>query len=295
MGVISGEKMVLVEMTGGLGNQMFQYALYRKLLELNKDVYLDTSFFRSGQKLREFELERFALELRVMPDREIDRLRGYSYQSSFFKKLRFKLCSAKLSVYQDKIEYFQPAIFEMDDVYLQGYWQNEKYFADIRDTIKQELFFEPEMSIQKKKCLERMQNENSVSVHIRRGDYLDPQNQKVYGNICTADYYKDAVTYIREQISNPVFIVFSDDMDYAKTLINGDDVCYIDKDEKEDVYTDMYLMTQCRHHIIANSTFSWWGAWLTENEETITVCPERWFANHDQADVACDRWIRIKP
>lgn len=287
--------MILIEMSGGLGNQMFQYALYRRMLSLGKEVYLDTSYYRSGERLREFELAQLSLPMQIMSDAEVNRCRGYGYQTSFAEKVALRLRGTRLTAYQDQLEYYQPQIFEMEDVYLQGYWQSEQYFREIADEIRLAYDIHPTPGPVKQECLDYIQNADrvTVSLHVRLGDYVEPQNARVYGGICTEAYYRNAVAHIREHVENPLFVVFSDNMEQAMQMIRGEDVYYVRSEENGSSLTDMYLMSQCRHHIIANSTYSWWGAWLTETVDTIVVAPERWFANHEHSDVICDRWVHM--
>ena len=191
----------------------------------------------------------------------------------------------------------------MDWFRLDGYWQNEDYFKDIREDILECFTFNPEGIDQKnKETAEKMMTSNSVSLHVRRGDYLTSAYQHVYSNICSVQYYKRATEYICQNIDNLFFFIFSDDIEWCKENIRelfGDGfdesrIAFIDYNHGDQSYLDMYLMSKCRHHIIANSTFSWWGAWLGTNEDKIVVAPDRWFANHDVTDIICDDWVRIE-
>lgn len=286
--------MILIEMSGGLGNQMFQYALYRRLLSLGKEVYLDTSYYRSGQMLRAFELEQLGLPMQVLPDEEVGRLRGYSYHPSLWDKVSYRLRGARLAIYDDLLDRYQPQILQMDNVYLRGYWQSERYFREIADEIRGVYVLHPALGAAKRECLELISgtDRTPVSLHIRLGDYLDPQNTHVYAGICTEAYYRNAISYIRAHIENPLLVVFSDDIEQAARLIRDEDVYYVRSEEGTSL-SDMYLMSKCRHHILANSTYSWWGAWLTEQADTMVLAPERWFAHIENPDVVCDRWVRI--
>lgn len=285
--------MVLIEMTGGLGNQMFQYALYRRMQSLGKDVRLDTSYYRSGQVLREFELEQLGLPMEILPDAEVGRLRGFGYHPSLAERLAYKVQGARIKIYEDTLDRYQPEILDMEDVYLRGYWQSEQYFLEIASEIREVYDLHPTLGAAKRECLDLIQSTNRtpVSLHVRLGDYLDPQNTHVYAGICTETYYRNAVEYMRERVENPLFIVFSDNMEQASRMIQGADVYYVRPEEGGSSFSDLYLMTQCRHHILANSTYSWWGAWLTEREDTIVTAPERWFAHIMNPDVICDRWV----
>ena len=249
--------MIVIEASGGLGNQMFQYALYKKLESLNKDVAFDTSFFRSKQGLRELEIGVFGVQYRSISDKEVAYIRGYGYQDSIIDKIKYKLKPSKYRIYRDSIESFQPEVLEMEDAYLCGYWQSEKYFKDIREVILKEFTFPIQAVKSNVKLTDQMKLENSVSIHVRRSDYLTEQNLKVYGNICTEKYYSNAINYIEGIIDNPHYYVFTDDLQWAKEYFKGDNYTIVSENRGKDSFVDMYLMSQCKHNIIANSSFSW--------------------------------------
>ena len=286
--------MIIIEASGGLGNQMFQYALYKKLESMGKDVVMDTSFFRSKQNLRELEIGVFGVQYRSITDKEAAYIRGYGYQDTIIDKIKYKLKPSKMKMYRDTIERFQPEIFKMDDIYLCGYWQSEKYFKDVRNTILKEFSFPLETRERFEDLCKQMQEENSISIHIRRSDYLTEQNAKVYGNICTEIYYENAIAYMDRQIKNPHYYVFTDDLEWTRGYFKGDQYTIVDENRGKDSYADIYLMSQCKHNIIANSSFSWWGAWLNENPDKKVLAPKKWFHNHEKDEIVCEDWIRIE-
>lgn len=285
--------MIVIELSGGLGNQMFQYALYKKFESLNKDVVMETSFFRSGQELREYELGIFPVKYREITDKEAADIRGFGYQDSVLDKVYRKLKPKKYKTYIDKIGPFQPEIFDMDNVYLSGYWQNENYFKDIRENICKDFSFSEKLMEQNKDICERLERENSVSVHIRRGDYLTTENTRIHGNICTDEYYTNAMNYIKQRIENPRFYIFTDDLAWAREKYSGENITIVDGNRDTSSYVDMFLMSKCKHNIVANSTFSWWGAWLNSNSDKLVLAPPRWLNNFEEAQVACADWILI--
>ncbi len=286
--------MIVIEASGGLGNQMFQYALYKKMEILHKDVALDTSFFRSNQDLRKLELGIFGVQYKQVTDREAAYIRGYGYQDTFFDKIKYKLRPSQYAIYYDMIERYQPEIFEMDRVYLSGYWQNEKYFKDIRDILLKEFSFPEEIKRRTAQISAELLAENSVSIHIRRSDYLSEQNRNVYGNICTEQYYKNAVDYVEECIEKPKYYIFSDDLEWARNQFKGNNFVVVDKNRGKNSYIDMYLMSQCKCNIIANSSFSWWAAWLNQNIEKKVLAPKKWFQNHDKEDIVSEDWVQVE-
>ena len=285
--------MVILELSGGLGNQMFQFALYKKLQSIGRNVVFDLSHY-DCEGTRQLELQLFdgIKHGNILTISNMD----------YIRRVKRYLINKLNRVYQDKIGIFQPEIYDMDWVRLVGYWQNEKYFADIREDILKSFSFDRNtVGDYNNRLAQEMENRTSVSLHVRRGDYLDPRYSHAYNNICTVDYYKKAVKYINDNVGNPYFYIFSDDLEWVKDNIsllmgsnNVDDrVTFVDGNRGENSYLDMFLMSQCRHHIIANSTFSWWGAWLGTNEDKIVVSPSRWLANHDTTDTICDGWIRV--
>lgn len=294
--------MIVIEMTGGLGNQMFQFCLYERLRRIGKDVYLDASAYDDKAYARKLEIFRFSGiksdYLRFYND-SLRNMKG-TKEAAFLLKRR--ILKSFGTIYHDKIAVYQPEIFDKDWVRLIGYWQNECFFKDIRvDIIRMFSFAIDGKHNQVYALANDMARENSVSLHVRRGDYLDPRYQHVYCNICSLHYYGESIRYICDRITNPVFYVFSDDMEWVKENIsvlfkcNGEScrVVYVDCNKGDDSYLDMYLMSQCKHHIIANSTFSWWGAWLGTYKGKVVVSPARWFANHEVTDTICDDWIRV--
>ena len=178
-------------------------------------------------------------------------------------------------------------------MYLAGYWQSEKYFSFIEEKIKAEFTFKIEIDDINKKYLEEMNKVESISLHVRRGDYLSSPSL----NVCTEKYYENAITYFRERIENPIFFVFSNDIEWCRQNINGKDIKYINVNKGERSYNDMRLMSACKHNIIANSSFSWWGAWLNSNAQKIIVAPNKWINNSknvSESDIIPEKWKKIE-
>ena len=284
--------MVIVGMSGGLGNQMFQFALYEKLRHLGRDAYLDRSAFETGWSPCEFALDPFGISYRAAGKKDVYRLSERSFRPA--DKIRRRLFGAKKSYYTEDIpKGYQPEILSMENVYLEGYWQCEKYFLDIRDEILRDFSFPGAVSTAAKEWEKRIDGELAISVHVRRGDYLTPGNTRVYGGICTPAYYRKAMKWCRQKFDAPVFYIFTNDGPWCESNFFGPDIRVISQREERRDYEDMYLMTRCAHHIVANSSFSWWGAWLGQNPEKCVLAPERWFAHLPVSDAICDTWIRI--
>lgn len=285
--------MIVVELSGGLGNQMFQFALYKRLELMGKDVALDTSFFRSGQTLRKLELDVFGLSYRTISDRKAAQIRGYGYHDTILGKIRNKLLSSNISVYQDTIDEYQPQILEMDNVYLSGYWQNEKYFGTIREELCTCFQFPDDKILERKELSRQIQNSNSVGIHIRRSDYLLQKNKEIYGGICTRKYYREAIEYMQSHTEDPVFYLFSDDPAWVRENLYQDGMVLVENSVNQPSFIDMCMMSRCKHNIIANSSYSWWSAWLNQNEDKIVIAPHKWFNNHRTMDMICEDWICI--
>lgn len=284
--------MIIIGVSGGLGNQMFQYALYEKFKYLGKEAKLDLSFYGTNQKLRKFELDLFSLDYMAAGKSESKKLGECSY--GCWDKARRKLFGNRKSFYQEDLDKgYQPEILELENAYLSGYWQCEKYFSDIGDKIRDDFVFPADLSKEGTALEEEIKNTESVAVHIRRGDYLEEGNYKVYGNICTLEYYKKALSYIKRRCSHPRFFMFSNDIGWVRENLYERGMVLAGSSGNRPDYEDMYLMSICRHNIIANSSFSWWGAWLNRNANKMVISPGRWFNNHEAADAICGSWVTI--
>ncbi|MCM1125452.1 MAG: alpha-1,2-fucosyltransferase [Lachnospiraceae bacterium] len=268
--------MIIVQAAGGLGNQLQQYALYRKFVRLGKEARLDISWFlfkeRRGKVLaeRELELDYFdRLIYETCTEEEKVNLIG---KDGFSGKLKRKLMPGSIHWFHES-KIYHPEIFEFEDMYLSGYFACEKYYADILYDLREKIQFPPSKNPLNREIAEEMQGCNSVSVHIRRGDYLDPENTAMFGNICTPAYYRKALEIMKEKIPDARFYLFSDDISYVKREFSGDEYMVVDINHGKDSFYDMWLMSRCKHNICANSTFSFWGARLNANEDKVMIRP----------------------
>jgi Glycosyl transferase family 11 len=290
---------VLVEIAGGLGNQMFQYAFYLKLKSCGYNAKL---YYDQRQQLHNgFELENiFNLNIKFVNESEINFLLDKS--QTLFSKVKRKLLGNNPSFYweHDKGYEYKPEILNpLKSIYLQGCWLSEKYFFDISKQIKEAFTF-VDIQLNAENCLvyeSIIDNAASVSVHIRRGDYL---KSKVNLNIAYDVYLKECFDYIKQKILNPYFFIFSDDTDFVRELLaklnfDPNKYCIVDNNKGSQSYIDMYFMTLCKHNIITNSTFSWWGAWLNENDAKIVISPKHWFTTTElnKNSIIPDSWIKI--
>lgn len=272
--------MIIVRVMGGLGNQMQQYALYRKLEMLGRDAGLDFSWFdrESQEKMqapREPELNRFSgLSMKTVSSGEVRTLLGRRYEEreGLLEKVRRKVNPAFSPVFEET-DMYHPAIFEWRNKYLVGYWACEAYYADILESLREELRFPESAEPRNRETALEMEACESVSIHVRRGDYLDPENAAMFGNICTEAYYESAVRYVKERYPKAVFYVFSDDSEYVREKYRDAAFRIVDWNKKDNSYYDMELMSHCRHNICANSTFSFWGARLNGHAGKIMIRP----------------------
>ena len=277
--------MMIIRAMGGLGNQLQQYALYKKLESIGRDVRMDISWFKNADtqarmlKPRELELEYFgSVSYCVAEPEEIRSILGrlWDEKESFVSKVRRKLLPASAPCFMESDMYHEE-IFGLDNKYLVGYWACEKYYADILERLRSEICFpscaNAELDDKNKTMMNKMEQTQSVSVHIRRGDYLEGANCALYGNICTEEYYDAAIAHMKEKFPSAKFFFFSDDIPYVRERYRSDDYEMIDWNHGKDSFYDMMLMSRCKHNICANSTFSFWGARLNPCKNKIMIRP----------------------
>lgn len=281
--------MIVTHIIGGLGNQLFQYALGRQLSIKHKTkLYFDASDFTT-YKLHNYTLSHFNVNGVLASRIKVIGLKlNNFFQSSkpYYKR----------SVVQEQGFYFDPNINNAsDNVYLRGYWQNEKYFKEIEKTLKREITLKDHQDQRYYDILARIVNSNSVSLHIRRADYLSDKSKKVF-TACTPDYYHLATKIVANRVDAPKLFIFSDDIEWAKNNITpplpvefvSDSIKCADRN-----YQELTLMSACKHNITANSTFGWWGAWLNNNPGKTVITPKRWFVESSREEITPSSWIKI--
>ncbi len=292
--------MIIVKIIGGLGNQMFQYAFGRTLAEkYDTDLKLDVSEFET-YRLHKYSLGVFNIVEKFATPEEVKRIAFEEY-APIVKYIRSKLGKSvwkkSKSYKEEKRFYFDPTVFDFgDDIYLEGYWQCEKYFKDIEDVIRKELTLNRSLDRKNREVSELMRDSNSVSLHIRRGDYVSNPDTKAALGICSLEYYKLCIEHISRDVENPHFFLFSDDIAWTKKNIEIDyPATVVDGNSADSNYADLFLMSNCKHNIIANSSFSWWGAWLNDNPDKIVIAPKTWFVNSPLTprDIIPENWLRL--
>ncbi|MEG9320819.1 alpha-1,2-fucosyltransferase [Fusobacterium varium] len=282
--------MKIVKIKGGLGNQMFQYSLYKKLKNIENKTYGDLSYFNKNNY---YELERI-FNIEINPNYNLVLKKIFENDNLFFKLFRkfLKSILVKNVIQQNDVE-FKENIFNYN--YFVGYWQSEKFFQDIKEEIYLEFKFPPITEDKNLYIKNEIEKVESISIHVRRGDYI---GNKVLDGLAPLEYYERALRYIKVKIKNPVFFIFSDDIEWCKENLKINfPTYYINWNKGEESFRDMQLMSLCKHNIIPNSSFSWWGAWLNNNPNKIVIAPEIWFrkeTGYKYKDIVPETWIKIR-
>lgn len=293
--------MVVSHIIGGLGNQMFQYAAGRSLaLARALPLRLDVSGFVGYGLHQGFELQRvFCCNAQVATPEDVRKILGWRATPV----VRRILARPGLAALRGKAFVVEPHFHYWADIcnvptpcYLMGYWQSERYYVDVEQTIRSDFTFQQPMNGRNQQLAEEISGVNAVSLHVRRGDYANNLRTNATHGLCPPNYYEAAIRYIAERIEAPHFFVFSDDMEWVRCNLPIQFPCtYVDHNRGTESFNDMRLMSLCRHHIIANSTFSWWGAWLNRRTDKIVIAPRRWFniASFDTRDLYPEGWVLL--
>ena len=311
--------MIVVKLMGGMGNQLFQYALGRSLSARNRAPFkMDISGYEHQPPEctpRQYDLDHFNVQESFASQQEVEKLtgQGQSPAAGRVQRLLLRLIGGRKKTYVTEPSFaFNPEILEAgSNVYLVGYWQTEKYFQDIVADIRREFTLKPEFSVDDKDIARRIKAANgrssggggdgaavaptAVSLHIRRGDYVSDAATNKFHGCCTLDYYAAAMKIVAGQVAAPHFFVFSDDIEWVRSNLKfHHPVTYVSDGQLKD-YEELTLMSYCQHHILANSSFSWWGAWLNPNPGKIVVAPKKWFneGSMDTRDLIPEGWMRI--
>ncbi len=294
--------MIIVKLKGGLGNQMFQYAAARRLAAHNNTkLFIDKQWFEENKynvtAPRVYELDCFGFpqKFKIPSQYALISDRSKSLKTKVYNFTKGKL-KPRIQRYLENEVTFLPEVLKLpDNTLLEGFWLSEKYFKDIRQTILKEFEFKYPPAGQNRKLLaEIRKNDEAVSIHVRRGDYVSDKSTNDKHGIVGLDYYKSAVKQLRSTLKKPHFFVFSDEPEWCKQNLKlGSDTTFVAHNSAGS--EDLRLMKNCRHHIIANSTFSWWGAWLNPNDVKIVIAPKYWFTDStmDFKDVVPKEWQKL--
>ncbi|MBP6754585.1 MAG: alpha-1,2-fucosyltransferase [Bacteroidia bacterium] len=295
--------MIIVQLTGGLGNQLFQYAFGKALInDSNQELLLDISSF-SWDSLRDYALSPFSITSTIAEDKQLDFIKNqkeFRMKDRLFSYLNKKPLPYYLSSNIKEPDFnFDPNFhkYRKENVSFEGYWQSEKYFKSVRKQLLREISLdEVKFSTTMLSYLSKINEQNSVSIHIRRGDFLSNLETNAFHGVCDIEYYHKSIIYLKEKLNNLSFYIFSDDLNFVKEQFSQLDNCtFIEGLSHES--EDLILMSRCKHHIIANSSFSWWGAWLNQYDEKTVIAPKIWFHNsliqEKTMDLVPENWIRI--
>lgn len=302
--------MKIVNIIGGLGNQMFQYAFAVSLKAKypKEQVLIDTQHYRNpfikvyrGNNFYHngYEIDKVFPNATIKPasPRDLMKVSYYVPNQILARVVRRLFPKRKTEFVADKdpYVYLPQALAISGDCYFDGYWMSSLYFDSYRERVIKEFEFKPFVTKENKMLEKLLKLDNSVAVHVRRGDYV---GAATLGGICTLEYYRNAIKEARKRIARPSFFVFSDDpnwcLEHLKNAFGDSKVYFISNNIGTESYRDMQLMSYARCAILANSSFSWWGAYLNQREDHITLCPEKWHNNMEHKDHYVDGWIKIK-
>ena len=292
--------MNILLLSGGLGNQMFQYVYAFRLKQNNNKTLLSSYLLNRDKQHTGLDLnyvfnikyeDYYLINILVKIIRKLVIFRNkkvYCHFCSLILKF-FSLMGIKL-IEEDEIG---KNMSKRSLNVIWGYMQNYKYSEEIQDNILDIFKFDKSRLSEKSlSLLSEIKKRNSVSIHIRRGDYLKEENKKLFSNICTLNYYKNALEVIKNKVDNPFYFIFSDDMTWVKENFQIKNAFFIDWNKELDAWQDMYLMSCCKHNIIANSTFSWWGAWLNQNPQKVIISPSHFVNGLDPDKILPNEWIK---
>lgn len=286
--------MVKVKIIGGLGNQMFQYAAAKSLAVKNEtEVSANISAF-SSYEVHPLRLDKLSCNCKF--DTKINakyRLLGMPYLGRVFSKI-----SPMFNLYVENGLAYHEAFFDLGrDVVLSGYFQSEKYFLNIRQLLIQEFSLSEPLQAHEVFFENQILESNSIAIHIRRGDYISNLSANSVHGTCENDYFIKALSYMKKEnllSSVTTLFIFSDDIEWCQDNLAFDYKTVFVKGSSDRPEVDIHLMSKCKHQIISNSTFSWWGAWLNTNPEKCVIAPLKWFKTlHDSTDIVPEQWKQL--
>ena len=281
--------MIIIKAQGGIGNQMFQYALYRKFQRMGYEVSIDDSYYSIKSMHEGFVLNTVFKNLDININRKLPVFykifMRYGFIKKFYKKINRKIVN-DFDLEKNMLEIFS----NPDNKYFDGYWHNLIYYNDIFEIIKSDFQFDYSDPIIPNEILLNIKHTQSVGIHIRRGDYI---NNALYKDICTIDYYLKAIKYVSSIHTNSRFYFFSDDIEWCEHNFKNINNSTFIKSKKNKSYVDMILMSNCKSMIISNSTFSWWGAFLNLNNDAIIISPVKFNNKELKSKLVLENWITI--
>ncbi len=292
--------MIVVKLQGGLGNQMFQYACARRLANNNNtELCVDISAYQNMPDTdtpRHYELDCFALNCKIIDPKTINVVGSSAPNRFLIKSVINNLSKNKLHEYSNPSQTFDKKVLQLkDNYYLVGWFQNEKYFKDIREIIIRDFSYITDPCTESSKIIDKVKAQESVSLHVRRGDYVTNKFANKFHGVTNLEYYKLAIEKISESVPKPSFYVFSDDIEWCKKELKiSHPTVFVTHNSTG--AEDLRIMKECKHNIIANSSFSWWGAWLNKNNQKVVIAPRVWFADsehQEQTDIIPTSWLKL--
>lgn len=290
--------MVISQLAGGLGNQLFQYAYgFSRAKSLGVQFKIDISFFEDYE-WHEYSLPPFKISADIASKAEIEKIKSIDY--TLVHKFQRKVFGKKNHVVKEENLKFNSNYLDLNKIsYLTGYWQSAKYFEENWTSLSSEFDFLYPPSEENLKLINILDKDYfSISLHVRRGNYANIESvNKTHGTL-SLEYYEKAISYFRDLYENPTFYIFSDDIEWARLNLNIPcNTIYVDINDDKSDYEDLRIMSLCKHNILANSTFSWWGAYLNKNQNKVVIAPKSWFndleLNKQTLDLIPPSWIRI--
>lgn len=292
--------MIIVKLMGGLGNQMFQYAAGRCLAHLHKtELKLDLSFLNKDPQnkytKREYKLDVFNIKAGIATEQDLKPflpLEKGKITGTLMRKL--PILYTKVVANESGYKFMKEFYSFPKNVYLNGFWQSENYFEPVKDLLREEFSIKETLSKENSDLCNKIVTYNSVSLHVRRGDYVTNKESNSYHGTCSLEYYQKAIDHLKKMSSDLNIFIFSDDVAWCKENLRTDLPIHF-MEQNNPGHTDMHLMALCKHNIIANSSFSWWGAWLNANPNKTVIAPKQWFADPHLAtpDIYPLNWIRL--
>lgn len=291
---------IFVKLMGGLGNQLFQYATGRALaLHHGAKLKLDLSFF-DAYKLRRYELDVYPLAAKIASRQELMQLNESPRPGprGWLQRLRFSRQRCPVLFRLEFNPYFDAELFDLPlPLHIEGYWQSEKYFSKYRRKIIQELTPNPEIESENKELFLIAQKFDSISLHVRRGDFLSNEVANKFHGLVPMEYYHRAISHLKMRLSNPHVLIFSDDMGWVRENLKLDiPMTFVTTNGVDRAFRDIHLQSKCHHHITANSSFSWWGSWLNPRSDKIVIAPRNWLTDasgDDSRDRIPETWLRM--
>ncbi len=288
--------MIIVKISDGLGNQLFQYAFGRKLALLrNISIKLDLSWFKTNNA-REYKLRQFNIVENFASDKELKKIKKYQKKNGkkYFLHNYFNSDSS-IYIKQKQFPFDIDMLNAKKYAYLDGYWQTPKYFNGIENILREEFTLKDEPSIQYKQIDSQIKASSSISLHVRRSDYLTLKRISEIFGTCPPNYYHKAIQEMAKNNKNPTFFIFSDDIGWVRENIQINYPTVFVSNGKLKDYEELILMSKCEHNIIANSTFSWWGAWLNNNPNKVVIAPKKWFKETSKSakDLIPESWMKL--